>query len=163
MNSVSQWLMIACGAALGTTLLQILTPSVKSGLDKYVKFVASAAVLLIVITPLFEILSDIDGFLGKTGIISQYENINVTEESPVRKWILSQTLTSLESGVKKLVKEKFYADIQTEFETDISQEGIEIKSVVIHSEELVYARKAEIAAFLEDYLGIEVRVKNDVE
>ena len=74
--------------------------------------------------------------------------------------MLSQTLTSLDEGIVKLVKEKYSVDITASFDTDITQEGIVIQRIIISAPEgTVYAKQLEIAEFLQEYFGIEVRVE----
>lgn len=160
-RALGEWLAAASAAALGATVIQLLTPKMKNGLEKYVKFVSGAAVLIIFITPIFSFLSDAHDFFTYSGIISQEKNIYITEEPPTSKWILSETLTGLEKGIVKLVRQKYGVDVKTEFDTDISEAGIEIKAVIISCEGIVYGVKTEIADFLRDYLGVEVRVKSD--
>lgn len=161
MEKVAQWLSAVAAASVGATLLQMLAPKTKGGIEKYVKFVSGSAVLLTVIMMVLGIFKSIEGNLDKTGIFSPGENINITETTQRDKWILSETLESLESGVKRLVKQKFAVDVQVEFKTDISQSGIEIKSATISSKEIIYAKMVEIAMYLEEYLGIEVNVGNE--
>lgn len=164
METLASWLGTVAVAAFGSAILQLLSPNTKNGLDKYVKFVAATAVLLTVITPLFKILSGLEDYLDDAGIISYRDNINITESNEATKWILSETLDSLDEGVKKLVKERFGVDIQTEFYTGVTSDGIEINSIAISSPVgTPYADTLEAARFLEDYLGIEVKVKNNAE
>ena len=159
-ESIKTWLVLVAGVSFGATVLELLSPRTKGGLEKYVKFVCAVSVLAAVAGPLFTMLSSIADNLPETGIFSNENNINITESNQSQKWILSQTLTDLEKGIKKLVKERFGADIDTEFDTAVSPEGIEIKKIYLSSPVLLYARKAEIAMFLEDYFNIEVRVKD---
>lgn len=163
-EALKNWLKIVASAALGTSLLQMLSPRGRGSLDKYVKFVCAAAVLLVIMTPLFGIFSDLDGFFEKSGIFSDGGNINITESDTASRWILSETLTSLEEGVKKLTREKFGLEIETDFSAEITENGIEIKSLTISAPTgTPFAACGEAAKYLADYLGIEVLVKNDVE
>lgn len=163
-EALKNWLKIVAAAALGTSILQTLAPRGKNGLDKYVKFVSAAVILLIVITPLFGILADLDGFFDKTGIISDDGNINVTESDTAERWILSETIASLEKGVKKLAREKFGLEIETEIAAEITENGIEIKSIsILPPTGTPYAVCLEAAEYLADYLSIEVYVKNGTE
>lgn len=163
-EALKNWLKIVASAAFGTSLLQMLSPHGRGNLDKYVKFVCAAVVLLVVTAPLFGILSDLDGFFDKSGIFSDDGNINVTESDAASRWILSETLTSLEDGIKKLAREKFGLEIETEISAEITENGIEIKRVTISAPTgTPFAACGEAAKYLADYLGIEVLVKNDVE
>ncbi len=164
MEALKSWLTVIASAALGTSLLEMLAPRGRSGLDKYVKFVSAAVILLVIITPMLEILADIDGFFDKIGIICDDENINITESDEAQKWILSETLTALKDGIKKLTREKFGLSVEVEFATEIDSDGIEIQSVtLVPPLGTPYADCREAAEFLGDYLGIEVYVKNDAE
>ncbi|MBE6688731.1 MAG: hypothetical protein E7588_05585 [Ruminococcaceae bacterium] len=160
-RALGEWLAAASAAALGATVIQLVTPTMKNGLERYVKFVSGAVVLLIFITPLFSFLSEINDFFDNSGIIRHEQNIYITEEPPTSKWILSETLTELEKGIVKLVRQKYGVGIKTEFDTDISDSGIEIKAVIISCDGITYGIKTEIADFLRDYLGVEVRVKSN--
>ena len=162
-ESIGNWLMVVASAAFGSTIIGLLSPPVRSGLNKYVRFASACAVLATVCSPLFGLLADVQQYFNNAGIFSYDENINITEQqNQSAQWVLSQTLTSLEEGIVKLVREKYHKDINVCFDTDITQEGIVIQRIRISAPEgTVYANQLEIAEFLQDYLDIEVKVEKN--
>ncbi|MBQ9940694.1 MAG: stage III sporulation protein AF [Clostridia bacterium] len=158
---MSNWLIsISCAAICGT-LIEIITPVFKNGAEKYVKFIVALGVLLIILSPLSGIFSHIENNLDQMGINHTENNINVIEENKTQTWILTETLTNLENGIKKLVYHHFAVEVSVKVAAEITQNGIQVNSI----EFTVPAGTpklltAEIEKFTGDYLGVKVYGKN---
>ena len=154
-QKIGAWLLSVAVASLCSALTELLTPSFRDGMEKYVKFVSAAAILAVVIMPLSGIVSEFEKNIDKFGIFYEENNINVTENTEADKWILKSTVAELEKGIEKLIYERFSVSVTAEVSALVTQDGIEISSVTLYApDETPQEKIAEMTGFTESYLGV---------
>lgn len=155
-QKIGAWLMSVAAASLCSALTELMTPSFRDGMEKYVKFVSAAAILAVVIMPLSGIVAEFEKNLDKFGIFYEENNINVTENTEADKWILKSTVYELERGIEKLIYEHFSVSVTAEVSALVTQNGIEISSVYLYAPtETADDKIKEMTDFVGSYLGVK--------
>jgi stage III sporulation protein AF len=154
MDSIKQWAMTICFAALAAGLANIIAP--KGNLEKVYKFAVSLFFLCCVLVPLFNL----------KGISLNMNLQSVTQQnSNLQKTVDEQKLSEIQSSVSALITEacqkKGVTPLSVTTKAVIDKSGnIAISSVVVKLKKENMVKKTEIVSAVKDELGIDITIED---
>ena len=158
MEAVKVWGFSMCAAVVVGSIVTMIVPSIDK--QKIMKLVISAFVLAGVISPLLNVLDNID-------ISAQALEQNAVETSQFQ--LDEETFGELEDNVSQAIypliqQELEKMNISSEFgintELEQKQDGITVKCVNITIADLHMIKKDKIKSSIEDSLGLEINIES---
>lgn len=154
MDSIKQWAMTICFAALAAGLANIIAP--KGNLEKVYKFAVSLFFLCCVLVPLFN-LKGISLNINMQSVSQQNSNLQKT----VDEQKLSETQSSVSALITETCKKKGVTPLSVTTKAAIDKSGnISISSAVIKLKKDNLVKKAEITTAVKDELGIDITIED---
>ena len=160
MEAVKVWGFSMCGAVVVGSIVTMIVPSIEK--QKIMKIVISTFILIGVVSPLLNIIDEIDvseqvvnQSIIESSIIYLDENSFIELENSV-----SQAIYPLIQGELEKMNVKAEFGINTELEQ--KEEGISIKCVNINIADVHMIKKEKIKANIEENLGLEINIESSI-
>lgn len=154
MDSIKQWAMTICFAALAAGLANIIAP--KGNLEKVYKFAVSLFFLCCVLVPLFS-LKGISLNMNLQSVTQQNNNLQKT----VDEQKLSETQSSVSALITEACKKKGVTPLSVTTKAAIDKSGnIAISSAVVKLKKENMVKKTEIVSAVKDELGIDITIED---
>ena len=154
MDSIKQWAMTICFAALAAGLANIIAP--KGNLEKVYKFAVSLFFLCCVLVPLFS-LKGISLNMNLQSVTQQNSNLQKT----VDEQKLSETQSSVSALITEVCKKKGVTPLSVTTKAVIDKSGnIAISSAVVKLKKENMVKQTEIVSAVKDELGIDITIED---
>ena len=160
MEAVKVWSFSMCGAVVVGSIVTMIVPSIEK--QKIMKIIISAFILIGVVSPLLNVIDEID-------ISEQVVNQSIIESSII--YLDENSFNELENGVSQAIyplvqgeldKMNVKAEFGINTELEQQEEGISIKCVNINIADLHMIEKEKIKASIEKNLGLEINIESSI-
>ncbi len=154
MNSVQSWISVICISAIACTMLEFMTPDGR--MEKIVRLVFGAFMVIAIISPLIDTVSNIDISINNKKSILKSEN-NFSDK------IYEQSLDVAGKNIRKVVMDELKVmDIKSK-KIDVimdkqDKDCISISKVKIYIDNMKPVEKEEVRKRLKDKLDIDIEV-----
>mgnify|MGYP004575902591 CR=1 FL=1 len=154
MNSVQSWISVICISAIACTMLEFMTPDGR--MEKIVRLVFGAFMVIAIISPLMDTVSNIDISINNKKSILKSEN-NFSDK------IYEQSLDVAGKNIRKVVMDELKVmDIKSK-KIDVimdkqDKDCISISKVKIYIDNMKPVEKEEVRKRLKDKLDIDIEV-----
>lgn len=154
MNSVQSWISVICISAIACTMLEFMTPDGR--MEKIVRLVFGAFMVIAIISPLIDTVSNIDISINNKKSILKSEN-NFSDK------IYEQSLDVAGKNIRKVVMDELkIMDIKSK-KIDVimdkqDKDCISISKVKIYIDNMKPVEKEEVRKRLKDKLDIDIEV-----
>lgn len=154
MNSVQSWISVICISAIACTMLEFMTPDGR--MEKIVRLVFGAFMVIAIISPLMDTVSNIDISINNKKSILKSEN-NFSDK------IYEQSLDVAGKNIRKVVMDELkIMDIKSK-KIDVimdkqDKDCISISKVKIYIDNMKPVEKEEVRKRLKDKLDIDIEV-----
>lgn len=153
MDSIKQWVMTVCFAALAAGLANIIAP--KGNMEKVYKFAVSVFFLCCVLVPLF----DLKGVSLHMNLASTPQQQNSTLQRTVQEQELSETKDSVSALITSTCQKSGVTPASVTVNAQISQSGvISIINAAVKLKKGDASKKSEIIPAVKQELGIDITV-----
>lgn len=157
MNGVMQWAAVICLSALVCGMLELLVPD--GNMEKMVRLVLGAVLLLAVLSPL-------TGTLGKLDLHAIGQNIETTDTASLTETVNQQIVQTAQENVQAVAQEileeneTFPQKIQVMMDTS-QDDSISITKLIVTLDKEDNNRKDEARRLLEEKMELPVEVTAD--
>lgn len=153
MDSLKQWVMTVCFAALAAGLANIIAP--KGNLEKVYKFAVSVFFLCCVLVPLF----DMKGISLHMNLASTPQQQNSILQKTVQEQELSETKDSVSTLITSTCQKNGVTPVSVTVNAQISQSGtISIIGAKVKIKKADASKTSGIISAVKQELGIDITV-----